>query len=112
MAEVFHYGYDSNEGWRRLRGPTNLDYRAILDGFGLFDVALALGFVGHQFAWMVLGVVATPFAAVLAFVDPGLAKNADCGNLTDEAAGKVAQPPPPEKPHAAGAAAAGQSPSR
>jgi len=33
---------------------------------------------------------------VLAFVDPGLAKNADCANLTHEAEGKVAQPPQPE----------------
>ena len=45
----------------------------------------------------ILGAVATPFAAVLAFVDPGLAKNADCATLTDEAAGKVAQPPPPDQ---------------
>jgi len=39
----------------------------------------------------------SPFAAVLAFVDPGLAKNADCATLTDEAAGKVAKPPPPDQ---------------
>lgn len=43
----------------------------------------------------ILGAVATPFAAVLAFVDPGLAKNADCAALTEEAAGKVAPQPPP-----------------
>jgi hypothetical protein len=60
MAEVFHYGYDSDEGWRRLTGPTNLDYRAILDGFGLFDIALALGFVGHQFASLEWRVFAKP----------------------------------------------------
>jgi uncharacterized protein involved in outer membrane biogenesis len=33
-----------------------------------------------------LGVVATPLAAVLAFIDPGLAKDADCGALLAEAA--------------------------
>jgi len=32
-----------------------------------------------------LGVVATPLAAALAFVDPGLAKDADCGSLLAEA---------------------------
>jgi uncharacterized protein involved in outer membrane biogenesis len=33
----------------------------------------------------VLGVLATPLASVLAFVDPGLAKDADCGALLAEA---------------------------
>ncbi len=33
-----------------------------------------------------LGVALTPLAAVLAFVDPGLAKNADCASLEEEAA--------------------------
>ena len=32
-----------------------------------------------------LGVLATPLAAVLAFIDPGLAKNADCSSLLAEA---------------------------
>jgi len=32
-----------------------------------------------------LGVLATPLASVLAFVDPGLAKDADCGALLAEA---------------------------
>jgi uncharacterized protein involved in outer membrane biogenesis len=31
-----------------------------------------------------LGVLATPFAAILAFVDPGLAKNADCAALIND----------------------------
>jgi uncharacterized protein involved in outer membrane biogenesis len=39
-----------------------------------------------------LGLV-TPIAAILAFVDPGLAKNADCAALTDEAEDKGKQPP-------------------
>ena len=32
-----------------------------------------------------LGAVLTPLAAVLPFVDPGLAKNADCAGLMSEA---------------------------
>jgi uncharacterized protein involved in outer membrane biogenesis len=32
-----------------------------------------------------LGALATPLAAILAFVDPGLAKDADCGALLQEA---------------------------
>ena len=35
-------------------------------------------------AAVALGVLATPFAAILAFVDPGLAKNADCAALIAE----------------------------
>jgi uncharacterized protein involved in outer membrane biogenesis len=33
----------------------------------------------------VLGVVATPIASILAFIDPGLAKDADCSSLLAEA---------------------------
>jgi AsmA family protein len=36
-------------------------------------------------AAVALGELATPFAAILAFVDPGLAKNADCAGLISEA---------------------------
>jgi hypothetical protein len=57
---------------------------------GVIAVLLALAKQGAVAA--VLGAVATPVAAVLAFVDPGLAKNADCTGLTSEAGGKVAQP--------------------
>jgi uncharacterized protein involved in outer membrane biogenesis len=39
-----------------------------------------------------LGVLATPLAAVLAFVDPGLAKDADCGALLAEAQRQGATP--------------------
>ena len=37
-----------------------------------------------------LGVLATPLASVLAFIDPGLAKDADCSALLAEAAGQGA----------------------
>jgi uncharacterized protein involved in outer membrane biogenesis len=37
--------------------------------------------------------LATPIAAILAFVDPGLAKNADCAALTNEAEDATKRPP-------------------
>jgi hypothetical protein len=39
-----------------------------------------------------LGVLATPLASVLAFIDPGLAKDADCGALLTEAERQGAAP--------------------
>ncbi len=48
-----------------------------------------------------LGTVLTPLAAVLAFVDPGLAKNQNCAQLNQLQAGKSAMPnkstPPPRE---------------
>jgi uncharacterized protein involved in outer membrane biogenesis len=51
-----------------------------------------------------LAVVATPLAAVIPFLDPGLAKNADCASLLSEAEQKGApvkpsQAPPVNAPH-------------
>ena len=43
-----------------------------------------------------LAIIGTPIAAVLAFIDPGLAKDADCAGMTDEAQDKVERPPPPQ----------------
>jgi uncharacterized protein involved in outer membrane biogenesis len=76
----------------RIRAPVNIRGTLRHPDISLSTPALAK----QGAAAAVLGVVATPFAAVLAFVDPGLAKNADCANLTHEAEGKVAQPPQPE----------------
>jgi uncharacterized protein involved in outer membrane biogenesis len=50
-----------------------------------------------------LGVLATPLASVLAFIDPGLAKDADCGALLAEAQRQGApdtgqEPPKPKEP--------------
>lgn len=78
----------------RLRAPVNIRGTMRHPALSLSTPALAK----QGAAAAVLGAVATPFAAVLAFVDPGLAKNADCAGLTSEAEGKVAQPPPPDKP--------------
>lgn len=45
-----------------------------------------------------LGTLVTPLAAVLAFVDPGLAKNADCAQLLAQARKETNRPPPPTAP--------------
>jgi uncharacterized protein involved in outer membrane biogenesis len=45
-----------------------------------------------------LGALLTPLAAILAFIDPGLAKNADCGALLTEARNQGAPLPPDETP--------------
>ena len=52
--------------------------------------------LGQAAAAVALGVVLTPLAAVLAFVDPGLAKDADCAALLTDA-----QPSAGAKPAAA-----------
>jgi uncharacterized protein involved in outer membrane biogenesis len=80
----------------RLRAPINVRGTLRHPSVSLSTPAL----VKQGAAAAVLGAVATPFAAVLAFVDPGLAKNADCADLTREAEGKVAQPPPVAPPPA------------
>jgi len=46
-----------------------------------------------------LGVLATPLASVIAFIDPGLAKDADCAGLIQEAERQGA---PPSKQNAQG----------
>jgi hypothetical protein len=58
-----------------------------------------------------LGTVFTPFAAVLAFVDPGLAKDEKCSALLSDTENKSGPAPPP-KPGASSASqsAAGPSP--
>ena len=84
----------------RLRAPINVRGTLRHPSVSLSTPALAK----QGAAAAVLGAVATPFAAVLAFVDPGLAKNADCADLTNEAEGKVAQPPPVAPPPPAGQA--------
>ena len=75
----------------RLRAPINVRGTLRHPTVGLSTPAL----VKQGAAAAALAVVATPFAAALAFVDPGLAKNADCAELNKEAEGKVAQPPSP-----------------
>jgi uncharacterized protein involved in outer membrane biogenesis len=73
----------------RLRAPINIRGTLRHPSFSLSTPALAK----QGAAAAVLGAVATPFAALLAFIDPGLAKNADCAQLTSEAATKVSEAP-------------------
>jgi hypothetical protein len=61
-------------------------------------VGLKLGAVAAQVgASIALGVLATPIAAILPFVDPGLAKNADCAAVV---AGAQQRGAPKPVPHA------------
>lgn len=75
----------------RIRAPINVRGTLRHPSVGLSVPALAK----QGAAAAALAAVATPFAAVLAFIDPGLAKNADCAGLTQEAEQNVAQPPRP-----------------
>lgn len=66
----------------RLRTPVLIGGTLVKPTFGVDAGKLALqGGVAAA-----LGVVATPLAAVIAFIDPGLAKNQDCAQLTAEPA--------------------------
>jgi hypothetical protein len=51
------------------------------------------GALAQMGAAVTLGALLTPVAAVLAFVNPGLAHNADCHALLDEAPSAVGTPP-------------------
>jgi len=51
------------------------------------------GALAQVSAAVTLGALLTPLAAVLAFVNPGLAHNADCHALLDEAPGAAETPP-------------------
>ena len=69
----------------RLRSPIEIRGHLLKPSFGL-DVGdtLKQGAVAAA-----LGTVLTPVAAILAFVDPGLAKNQDCAALLATSAGKA-----------------------
>jgi uncharacterized protein involved in outer membrane biogenesis len=66
----------------RLRSPIKLDGTLLKPSIGISPAKL-LEQAGEATA---LGVVLTPVAAVLAFVDPGLAKDANCAALQQESA--------------------------
>ena len=94
--DLLHYELDvrvdpekkSIAGKNAIRFRMLKDDTRILNTRGIRAEALGMDFIDasrHAFAQtaeaVVLGVVATPLAAVLAFVDPGLAKDADCAAL-------------------------------
>jgi uncharacterized protein involved in outer membrane biogenesis len=84
----------------RLRTPIKIGGHLANPKFGI-DIASTLkqGAVAAA-----LGVVATPFASILAFVDPGLAKDQNCAGMITEASGhehdnaSAVQKPKPTKP--------------
>jgi uncharacterized protein involved in outer membrane biogenesis len=75
----------------RLRSPINIRGTLRHPAVGLSTPAL----VKQGAVAAALATIGTPIAAALAFIDPGLAKDADCSGLTDEAQDKVKQPPAP-----------------
>ncbi|HEY2418371.1 MAG TPA: AsmA family protein [Steroidobacteraceae bacterium] len=75
----------------RLRSPINIRGTLRHPTVGLSTQAV----VKQGAVAAALATIGTPIAAALAFIDPGLAKDADCAGLTDEAQDKVAQPPAP-----------------
>jgi uncharacterized protein involved in outer membrane biogenesis len=76
----------------RLRSPINIRGTLRHPSIGLSTPAVAKqGAVAAG-----LAVIGTPIAAVLAFIDPGLAKNADCAGLIDQTQQKVERPPAPD----------------
>jgi hypothetical protein len=77
----------------RLRSPINIRGTLRHPSVGLSTPAL----VKQGAVAAGLAVIGTPIAAALAFIDPGLAKDADCAGLTDEAEDKVAQPSAPHR---------------
>jgi uncharacterized protein involved in outer membrane biogenesis len=72
----------------RLRSPINVRGTLRHPTVGLSTAAV----VKQGAVAAGLAVIGTPIAAVLAFIDPGLAKDADCANLTDEAQDKTNNP--------------------
>lgn len=75
----------------RVRSPINIRGTLRHPTVGLSTPAL----VKQGAVAAALATIGTPIAAALAFIDPGLAKNADCAGLTDEAQDKVRQPRAP-----------------
>lgn len=75
----------------RLRTPIEIRGHLLKPSFGV-DVKST---VKQGAIAAALGVVVTPLAAVLAFVDPGLAKDANCAQLLAEAQSKPSTAPPP-----------------
>jgi len=80
----------------RLRTPIKIRGHLADPSFGIDP-----GSVAKQGAIAAaLGVLATPFAAILAFVDPGLAKNQNCAAMIADADGKGPKAPDSDVPSA------------
>jgi AsmA family protein len=79
----------------RLRSPITLHGTLLHPAVGVKAENLA----AQAGVAVALGTLLTPFAAALAFIDPGLAKNKDCSAVMAEAQADVSdQTPPPQAP--------------
>jgi uncharacterized protein involved in outer membrane biogenesis len=78
----------------RLRSPITLHGTLLHPAIGVKAENLA----AQAGVAAALGTLLTPFAAALAFIDPGLAKNKDCSAvIAEEQADSSDQKPPPEQ---------------
>jgi uncharacterized protein involved in outer membrane biogenesis len=85
------------KGWRLVRVRSPLLIRGTLKHPSVgIEARNSIAQVGEAVA---LGVLLTPLAAVLAFVDPGLAKDADCAALLAEAKTDGVRVSPAALPH-------------
>jgi AsmA family protein len=85
-------GHPKKVRFGRLRSPINI--RGTLRHP---SVSLSTPAVVKQGALAAgLAFIGTPIAAALAFIDPGLAKDADCAGLFNETEDKVQRPPAPD----------------
>jgi uncharacterized protein involved in outer membrane biogenesis len=83
------HGHPKKLSVLHIYAPIVVNGTFTMPGFGLKPGAL----VAQASVAAALGVLATPAAAVLAFVDPGLAKNADCTAVLSSPQAQSAQHP-------------------
>jgi uncharacterized protein involved in outer membrane biogenesis len=74
-------GKEKNISLVRIRSPVEIHGTLLHPAFGLKTANV----VGQAGAAVALGTLLTPVATLLAFVDPGLAKDADCADLVSQA---------------------------
>jgi uncharacterized protein involved in outer membrane biogenesis len=85
-------GQPKNISLVRIRSPLQIHGTLSHPEFGLKTANV----VGQAGAAVALGALLTPVASVLAFVDPGLGKDADCGGLVSQAEQSKGLPTPPQ----------------
>ena len=85
-------GKPKNISLVRIRSPLQIHGTLSHPEFGLKPANL----VGQAGAAVALGAVLTPLASVLAFVDPGLGKDADCADLVAQAEQSKGLPAAPQ----------------
>ena len=83
-------GQEKNISLVRIRSPVQIHGTLLHPEFGLKTANV----VGQAGAAVALGTLLTPLATLLAFVDPGLAKDADCAALVSQAEQSKGLPTP------------------